>query len=304
MIAASPLCIIKAACAARAAGEAAVLVTLTGIEGTSSRGLGAQMLVRQGGESLGSFSGGCIERDIITHALQVLCTGVGGVVRYGVGSPYIDIRLPCGGGIDLLFTPLGEGCVLQAAVEGLEARAPQSLWLDAAGVYEQAKPDAFPLRLMPQMRLLVFGQGEDFTAFMRLSQHYGAQVQGFTPDASAHAALSAEGLGCALLHSHTLPHGLVGDAWSGFVFLFHDRDWEDALLPIILRLQGFYHGAVGSRNTQAARRVRLEAAGCSAQDVARLRGPIGLIAATREPATLALSVLSEVAGDYARLIAL
>ena len=28
-----------------------------------------------------------------------------GFVRYGVGSPYIDIRLPCGGGLDILIVP-------------------------------------------------------------------------------------------------------------------------------------------------------------------------------------------------------
>ena len=104
-----------------------VLVTLTGIEGSTSRALGAQLAVRADGSYLGSFSGGCIEAAVVAEALAVLAEGRGRTVRYGVGSPFIDIRLPCGGGIDLLFTPRPDLAALRRVLESLEARQPAAL---------------------------------------------------------------------------------------------------------------------------------------------------------------------------------
>src|SRR3546814_8839304 len=80
-------------------GEATVLVTLTGIEGSSPRALGAQMAVTTSGEYVGSFSGGCIDGAVVAEALETLAARQSRQVRYGIGSPYFDIRLPCGGGI-------------------------------------------------------------------------------------------------------------------------------------------------------------------------------------------------------------
>ena len=53
-------------------------------------------------------------------------------------------------------------------------------------------------------------------------------------------------------------------------------------------------GAVGSRKTQADRRERLAAAGLSAEQIARLHGPIGLDLGGRDPAETALAVMSEI----------
>ena len=94
------------------------------------------------------------------------------------------------------------------------------------------------------------------------------------------------------------PPALLGDDWTAFVFVFHDRDWEDALLPSVLTQPAFLIGAVGSRRTHAQRLERLAAAGVIADQTARIKGPFGLIPATRDPASLALSILAEVAGAY------
>jgi xanthine dehydrogenase accessory factor len=55
-----------------------------------------------------------------------------------------------------------------------------------------------------------------------------------------------------------------------------------------------YVGAVGSRKTQADRRARLVAAGVREEDLARLRGPIGLDLGGRSPAETALAIIAEV----------
>jgi xanthine dehydrogenase accessory factor len=298
VIAASPLATLEQALAWLDQGEAVALVTLTGIEGSSSRSLGTQMAITAGGEQIGSFSGGCIEAAIVAEAKLVLAGGKGRTVRFGLGSPYIDVRLPCGGGIDLLFTPRPSAAVLRGAVERLRQRQAAGLSVAQGGVSESG--DGFVLGLHPPLRILAYGQGEDLTAFVRLAATFGAEVAAITPDLRQCELLRDAGHPVHLLtHAASAPR-LAGDRWTAVVFLFHDRDWEDALLPAALVLPGCYHGAIGSLRTHAARLERLRAGGCAETNLSRLKGHIGLIPATRDPATLAVSVLAEVAGAYAR----
>ena len=91
--------------AALEAGEPCALVTLYAMVGSSPRPVGAQMLV--GAERLSGFlSGGCVEADIAAHARSALGDGAPRLLIYGEGSPYPDIRLLCGGRIDILVEPI------------------------------------------------------------------------------------------------------------------------------------------------------------------------------------------------------
>ena len=53
-------------------------------------------------------------------------------------------------------------------------------------------------------------------------------------------------------------------------------------------------GAIGSKKTQADRRQRLRDAGITEDELARLRGPIGLDLGGRAPAETALAILAEI----------
>lgn len=289
-----------------AEGAPVALVTLVGIEGNSSRSPGTLMAVAADGRSLGSFSAGCIEAAIVEEAVAVIASGIGRTVRYGVGSPYIDLRLPCGGGIDLCFTPAPDAAAIGGALALLERREPAVLTVREDGVAEGDRGDGFALRLMPDLRIVAYGQGEDLAVFAGLAAFWGAAVELVTPldafgDVSGAPPLPT--LPVHALRSHGSVPGVVGDPWTAFVFLFHDHDWEQALLPAALALEGFYHGAIGSQRTQHARLRMLEEAGADPALVAKLRGRIGLIASTRDPATLALSILSEVVAAYREVVA-
>ena len=76
--------------------------------------------------------------------------------------------------------------------------------------------------------------------------------------------------------------------------LSHDVKFDEPAIIEALRRGCRYVGAVGSRKTQADRRARLLAAGVSADDLDRLRGPIGLDLGGRAPAETALAIMSEV----------
>jgi len=280
-----------------AQGIGSVLVTLTGIVGTSSRGIGTQMAVLADGRHAGSFSGGCIEAAVIAEAQVVLAADCGRTVRFGSGSPYLDIRLPCGGGIDLLFTPNPDAATLRAVLERLDQRQAAHLHITERAVVLADDPhsDAFVRPYAPALRLVALGHGEDLTALVRLARAFGLPVEPFAPETDRHAA--AEAWITPLVSRTALP-ALTGDAWTAFVFLFHDHDWEEHLLPHALAQEGFYHGAVGSARTHRARLEDLRTAGVPQDALDRLRGGIGLIPATRDPATLALSILGELVQDY------
>lgn len=282
MIAAQPVDALRLIDQGARNGINGVLVTLIGIEGSSSRAIGTQMAVLADGSHVGSFSGGCIERAIIAEALDVLEAGFARTVRYGSGSPYIDVRLPCGGGIDLLFTPHPDPAQVADALARLDRREAATVQLgDHLQTYA------------PRLRLIALGHGEDLAALVRLARAYGLDVCAYAPTDDG-----AQDEGVLPLVTRTRLPAIVGDAWTAVVFLFHDRDWEEFLLPQALDITAFYHGAVGSRRTHRARIERLRRSGISEARIDALRGSIGLIPATRHPATLALSILAELVQDY------
>ena len=82
------------------------------------------------------------------------------------------------------------------------------------------------------------------------------------------------------------------------LFLFHDHEWEPALIAQALDSPAFWIGAMGSRTTQAARRAALAAHCLDEAAIARVQGPVGLIPSARDPATLALSAFAEIVGAY------
>lgn len=80
---------------------------------------------------------------------------------------------------------------------------------------------------------------------------------------------------------------------DALVLLDHDPAFDAALIPGLRRGRGFI-GALGSRRTQAARRERLRGAGLTADELARLRGPVGLDLGARTPAETAVSIVAQV----------
>jgi xanthine dehydrogenase accessory factor len=76
--------------------------------------------------------------------------------------------------------------------------------------------------------------------------------------------------------------------------LTHDVKFDEPAIVEALRRGCRYVGAVGSRKTQGDRRERLLEAGVTPEELARLRGPVGLDLGGRAPAETALAILAEV----------
>ena len=79
--------------------------------------------------------------------------------------------------------------------------------------------------------------------------------------------------------------------------LSHDVKFDEPAIVEALRRGCRYVGAVGSKKTQGDRKARLLEAGVSPDDLARLRGPVGLDLGGRAPSETALAILAEIVAE-------
>ena len=79
--------------------------------------------------------------------------------------------------------------------------------------------------------------------------------------------------------------------------LTHDVKFDEPAIVEALRRGCRYVGAVGSKKTQGDRRERLREAGVTDDELARLRGPVGLDLGGRHPAETALAIIAEVVAE-------
>ncbi|WP_423143074.1 XdhC family protein [Parablastomonas sp. CN1-191] len=259
-----------------AAAKGAALCTIVGIDGSFSRPVGAQLAIRADGSIAGSLSDGCLERQLASDSRSL---GVAALRRYGTGSPVIDFRLPCGGGLDILIDPAPDVPACRAALLALEQRRPARLPLPANALLAERI-------YLPALAVRAFGEGPELAAFADIAAAAGIAVTAI--DKSALALGQASGLAPA-------------DPWTAIVLLFHDHEWEIALLREALAEDAFYIGAQGGAQARRARIETLRAAGIDKDDLARVRSPIGTPPGSRSPQALALAVLAEITAAYEAL---
>jgi len=282
--------------------EDSILAIIAGVEGPSYRPLGAMMAVMSDGSRVGTLSSGCIEADIALHATEALKAKSPRMLRYGKGSPFVDIELPCGGGLDILLVPTPNKPALNEIATRQAARDGCSLRIDvesaAMAVRDNAKTEregsTLTVQFDPAIRFLVFGKGPEATTFAALVNSAGYPILLLSPDTET--LQSGESVGCPTHHMTTkrFPKDVSVDQHTAIVLFFHDHDWEPLILHRALETDAFYIGSQGSQRARDARVATLQAMGVSASDIIRLRGPVGLIPSARDAGTLAVSVLAEI----------
>ena len=158
-----------------------------------------------------------------------------------------------------------------------------------------AGPASVFLEVFPrQPRLVIFGGVHIAAALVPLARALGYRA--IVADGRS-AFLTRERFPDADELIHAWPEGAfarIGLDASCFVcVLSHDPKFDQPALELALRSPARYIGAIGSRKTQAARRERLMTAGFTADQIARVHGPIGLDLGGRQPAETALAILAE-----------
>ena len=203
-------------------GEKVAIVTLVGVEGSSPRPLGAQMAVAETGQWVGYLSGGCIEHAVAAEAVAAIAAGRSRRVRYGRGSPYLDIILPCGSAIDLVFDV---GISLDTLVD-IDARlanrlpAAMTIPMTAAGDGQAA---SFSRLYLPRRRLMILGTGPVAVQLARVGQAGGFDVALHSPDDLTLEAGRASGVASRFLRMPN-PSGIAADFTHRHRFRF-PRPW-------------------------------------------------------------------------------
>lgn len=282
-------------------GLASALITIVSCKGRTSRSVGTIMAIAEDGRRAGSISGGCFDASITTEAVEAISDRMPRILRLGQGSPWIDIRLPCGGGLELLILPGPDFGTLTAMIACLRARRPVSVEFSVEHGIRIAEPiqetswDGRICRrlLQPPVRLLAFGSGGEVVSLAKLARSAGLDVTIGSPDRCVLDALGDAGNGI-LLKSPDSPLDIACDARTAVAFFFHDHDWEPPLIEQALRSPAFFVGAMGSRTAQAQRLQTLRARGVSEAALDRLVCPIGLFGPARDPRSLAVSALAQI----------
>ncbi len=294
-------------CAAR--NRAAALVTVIGVSGASVRNPGAHMAVEAGGTYAGSLSGGCIEAAVVAEALAAIEEQKCRRVSFGAGSPFIDIRLPCGGSVDLLITPIGASDWPVRLMRRLNERQSVQLRLPVQSIEAglgrggpkfgaRFEGEVFVITHLPRIKINIIGHGGTVMALAEIARGIPADIHVLSPDLSIIDAAHDLGISAFPLRTPADGAALKLDRWTATIFYFHDHEWEPPLMAKALSGDGFFVGAMGSRKTQAARRELLSDQGLSSEALDRLCAPVGLFHSSRDPATLALSTLAQIVQTY------
>ena len=92
--------ILRTAQAWREAGRQVAIATVVDTWGSAPRPAGSHLVVDSEGAFVGSVSGGCVEGEVVSEALDVIETGAPRVLDFGVADETAwRVGLSCGGRI-------------------------------------------------------------------------------------------------------------------------------------------------------------------------------------------------------------
>ena len=277
-------------------GKGAALATVVETWGSAPRRVGSMLAISVDGEIAGSVSGGCVEGEVVTEALDAIQDGQPRMLEYGVtDGDAFAVGLACGGTIRIWVEPVGS--ILP--VSDLEALVTKRANRVAVGyefniatgerrlVHRDENIDRFRADRSgfsddrqtfitihnPPLRLAVIGAVHIAQALVPL-----ARVAGYDPfiiDPREAFASESRFPGETLIHDwpDDALNELGLDARTAVVLLTHDPKLDDPAIHAALKSDAFYVGALGSKRTHASRVGRLTEAGFSTDAIGRIHGP-------------------------------
>jgi len=290
---------------AMASGQQAVLATLYRVEGSAPRGPGAQMLF-VGSQASGYFSGDCIEGDVASHAAEVLADGVPKALHYGIGSPWIDIRLRCGGALYIMVERIAAQS--PAALQLLShANGRRSCIWSTDGIIQKVEPasqgepllthTSAPLHLMrrfdPRRRIIISGGDPGALALAKLAadaQFETILIRPGGPDAPPPFPVSQY---LREEPAEALPR-LGVDKWTAYIGATHEDHHDLGGCLYALQNGAGYVGMIGAKVRASGRIAALEAAGATEEDLANLRLSPGMRGLGKSPWEVATGIIAEI----------
>lgn len=318
--------IIETALSWIAGGKGAAIATVVSTWGSAPRPTGSQLAISSDAELMGSVSGGCVEGAVAAEALEALADGECRMLSFGVADEEaFAVGLACGGEIRVMVEPVGVGkgpdeAMLREMAEAKTARramvyavntenwerrliAPDAddALRDEAAAARRADKSAFaaesPWFLAvqnPPLKMIVVGAVHIAQPLMKMARLSGYDATLVDPREAF--ASEARFPGERILHDwpdEALAR-LQPDERTAIVTLTHDPKLDDPAIIAALRSPVFYLGCLGSKRTHAKRLKRLEEAGFSEAETARIHAPVGLDIGGKSPAEIAISVMAEI----------
>ncbi len=302
------------------------LATIVDTWGSAPVPTGGQMVIAADSAFEGSVSGGCVEGDVITEAIELLQHGgAPKTLAYGVEDETAwRVGLPCGGRIRVFVQKLAgphDVMFLDAAMAARRARDALVFQTDLASgvrtVYARTSPtlpddiaqrflsgrssvetgegrDRFVHALLPPPRIVVVGATHMAQCLAVFVREVGYDL--IVVDPRSAFATAARFPGVTLVDDwpqDALPK-LGLDPYTAVAALSHVGHIDDEALKLAVKSGCFYIGALGSRKNHSNRIQRLQTAGVTDAEIARIRCPIGLDIGASTPPEIAASVLAEI----------
>jgi len=246
--------LVRAALLAVDRGEAVVVATVAETDRSVPRHAGSKMLVFGDGRQVGTIGGGEMEARVIATAIEVLSAGAPRLVNFDLVDPAVGDPGVCGGTITLYLEPL-----------------------------------------MPEANIVIVGCGHVGKAVADLAHWLGYGVTALDDRAELATAEQiptadevlagpvAETLGQAAISSQT-----------HIVLVTRNLGIDLEAIPAALATPARSIGVMGSARRWGITRQRLLDAGVAADQLDRVRSPIGLDISAETPQQIALSIMAEI----------
>jgi xanthine dehydrogenase accessory factor len=303
-------------------GTPVAIATVVDTERSAPRMPGAVLAVSEGGEVVGSVTGGCVEPAVYGEAREVLAGGAPRLKTYGIADDEaFEVGLPCGGTVHIfvdrldpeLVAPIVEAVreerpiALEIAITGENAGAKRLVGPDDGGpaaellhrgetaILDLPEGQIFVSSFAPRPNMYVFGAVDHAAAVASIGRFLGyrvtvcdARAKFVTPERFPDVdELVVEWPDRFLSQAHV-------DERTVICVLTHDHKFDVPVLKVALTTDAGYIGAMGAKRTNADRAERLRAEGVTDEEIARIHAPIGLKIGSKTPEEVAVAIAAQI----------
>jgi xanthine dehydrogenase accessory factor len=298
--------VLRTAEAWRKSGQRVALGTIVKTWGSAPRPIGAMVAIRGDGQIVGSVSGGCVEDDLVEKVRDKFANAKKPeLVTYGITNQEATRwGLPCGGTLQLVLEPLKEESGVAELLERVTHQQLVKRNVDMESGRATLEPGRwqdvleFDGRVLsavhgPRWRLVLIGGGQLTRYLAEMARMLDYHVVVVDPREEYANSWDLASVPINRGMPDDVVRDLQLDGHSALVALTHDPKLDDLALMEGLKSAAFYVGAIGSKKNNDARRERLKEFDVSTEEIARLRGPVGLYIGSKTPPEIAVAILAE-----------
>jgi len=239
----------------RSEGGRAALATVIRAEGSTPRGEGSKMLIRDDDTILGSIGGGSLEAKVRREAIDVIREGRPRVLHFDLtGEELAEEGMLCGGNTDILLEPISA-----------------------------------------QPTLCIFGAGHISFSISKIAKMVGFKVvvvDNRTEFANTNRFPEADEIFAEDFSK--LFSRLKINRSSYIVIATRGHQFDEEVLEWAVKTEACYIGMIGSRKKKGALFSHLQSKGISKKLLEGVYAPIGIDINAETPEEIALSIMAEI----------